>query len=204
MTDDKLPVAAAEPPISEDLRQREIDILHGLLTTGKVDLDGFQQALDDVLRVRTEADLAALVRSLPPPVAFTSPARRRDDPLEISTSIGEVRLDGRWQVGRLTSITADMGAVTLDLTDAEFDDWEVDLVVRTTMGAVTLIVPRGLDVRLVDRNGPVKSTLEPAIPGFPVVRLSVTAEMGTIRLMHPHEKPPHRRWRRRGRRARGT
>jgi hypothetical protein len=45
--------------------------------------------------------------------------------VEISTSMGEVRLESRWQVGRLTKIHTGMGAVTIDLTEAEFDDWDV-------------------------------------------------------------------------------
>ena len=40
------------------------------------------------------------------------PCRRRE-PLEISTRMGEVRLEGRWQVSRTTRINAGMGAVPL-------------------------------------------------------------------------------------------
>jgi hypothetical protein len=199
VNDEKLP-AEAEPPISEDLRQRGIDILQGLLASGKVDLDRFQQALDGLLGVRTVADFASVVRSLPTPVEFTPPTRRRQEPLEISTSMGEVRLEGRWQVSGLTKIRTGMGAVTIDLSDAEFDDWDVQIVVHTTMGAITVITPRGLEVRQVGRNGAVNSTLEPPIPGFPVVRLSATSDMGTIRVVHPREKRQgRRRWRRRRR-----
>jgi len=70
------------------------------------------------------------------------------------------------------------------------------IVVHTSMGAITVIAPRGFDVRLVGRNGAVKSTIEPPIPGFPVVRLSATSDMGTIRVVHPTEQARRRRrWR---------
>ncbi len=197
MNDDRLP-AETEPPISEDLRQRGIDVLRELLASGKVDLDRFQTALDGLLGARTHAAFASVVRSLPPPVEFTPAARRRQEPLEISTSVGEVRLEGRWQVGRLTKIRTGMGAVTIDLTEAEFDDWEVEIVVQINMGSITVIAPRGLDVRQVGRSAAVNSTLEEPIPGFPVVRLSASCEMGTIRLMHPKDKRQRRwGWRRR-------
>jgi hypothetical protein len=128
-------------------------------------------------------------------------ARRRQEPFEISTSMGEVRLEGRWQVGRLTEIRImGMGAVTIDLTEAEFDDWDVEIVVHITkMGSITVIAPRGLDVRQVGRSAAVNSTLEEPIPGYPVVRLSASCDdMGTIRLMHPKEKRQRRwGWRRR-------
>ena len=112
--------------------------------------------------------------------------------------MGEVHLDGRWQVGHLTKIDTGMGAVTVDLTQAEFDDWDVEIVLHTRMGAITVIAPPGLDVRLVGRNSPVTISLEPPIPGFPVVRLSATSDMGAITVVNPRERPPRRtRWRRR-------
>jgi hypothetical protein len=197
VTSDRLPVRA-EPQISEDLRQRGIVVVKGLFVDGKVDQNAFEQGLDGLLAVHSEAEFASLMRSLPPPVAVTPPSRQRQEPLEIATSMGEVRLDGRWQVGRVTKIDTGMGAVIVDLTEAEFDDWEVEIVVHTRMGAITVISPPGLDIRLVGRNSPVTISLEPSIPGFPVVRLSATSDMGTIRVMNPTEQPPRRkRWRRR-------
>jgi hypothetical protein len=192
MSDDRLPVH--EPAISEELQQREIEVLQGLLVSDKVDQDTFQRALDELLGARTEAEFASVVRSLPPPVEFTPASRRREEPLEISTSMGEVRLEGHWQVGRLTKISTGMGSVMIDLTEAEFDYWDVEIIVQVHMGQITVVAPRGLDVRQVGSSGVVNSTLEPPIPGFPVVRLSASCDIGTIRLMHPKEKR-QRRWR---------
>jgi hypothetical protein len=125
--------------------------------------------------------------------AFTPAARRRQEPLKISTSISDVRLKGRWQVGRLTKISTGMGAVTIDLTEDEFDDWDVQIVVDTGMGSITVIAPRGLDVRQAWSRAAVKGTLEEPVPGFPVVRLSASCGSGMIRLTHPKEKR-QRRW----------
>ena len=140
MDDDGLP-AETGPPISEDLQQRGLEFLRGLLASGKVDLGRFQEAVDALLGAQTQAGFASVVRSLPPPVEFTPPARRRQDPLEISASMGEVRLEGRWQVSRLTKIDTGMGSVTIDLSQAEFDDWDIEIVVHTHMGTITVIVP---------------------------------------------------------------
>jgi len=191
VNDDRLPVH--EPPLPEDLRQRGIDVLQGFLVSGKVDQDRFQTALDGLLGARTHADFASVVRSLPPPVEFSPASRRRQEPMEISTSMGEVRLEGRWQAGRLTKIRTGMGAATIDLTEAEFDDWDIEIDVHAHMGQITVIVPRGFDVRQVGSSGAVSRTLEPPIPGFPMVRLSASIDVGTIRLIHPKEKRP-RRW----------
>ncbi|HEY7260730.1 MAG TPA: DUF1707 domain-containing protein [Trebonia sp.] len=198
MSDNGLPTET-EPLISEDLREREIDVLQGLLASGKVDLDRFQRALDALMRARTHADFASVVRSLPPPVQFTPAAQRREEPLKISTSMGDVRLEGRWQVGRLTKISTGLGNVTIDLTEAEFDDWDVKMVVDVNMGSIRVIAPWGLDIRQVGRSSAVKSTLQEPIPGFPVVRLSASCNRGTIHLTHPREKRQRRwGWRRRG------
>lgn len=198
MGDDGLP-AETGAPISEDLQQRGTEFLKGLLATGKVDLDRFQSALDALLRAQTLADYVSVIRSLPPPVEMTPPARWRQEPLEISTSMGEVRLEGRWQVSRLTKIDTGMGSVTIDLSQAEFDDWDVEIVAHTRMGEITLIVPSGFEVRPVGRSGPVNAAIEPPIPGFPVVRLSATCDMGIIRVMHPTEESQRRRRRHRRR-----
>jgi hypothetical protein len=201
MPSDVFPVAA-ERPIPDELRERGVDFLQGLLADGKVDLDRFQVALHQLLTVTTEADFAAVVRSLPPPVDFTPPARRRQEPFIISTSMGKIRLEGRWQVSRQTKIRSGMGAVTVDLREAEFDDWDVEIVIHTSMGAITVIAPRGLDVRLVGLNSAIKSTTELPLPVFPVVRLSATSDMGTVRVMHqPEQAQPRERWRRRRRPA---
>jgi hypothetical protein len=91
-----------------------------------------------------------------------------------------------------------MGSVMIDLTEAEFDDWEVEIIVQVHMGEITVVAPRGLDVRQVRTSGAVSSTLEQPIPGFPVVRFSASCDMGTIRLMHPKDKAtPRRGWFRR-------
>lgn len=66
MSDDGLPTET-EPVISEDLREREIDVLQGLLASGKVDLDRFQTALDGLMRARTHADFASVVAACRPP-----------------------------------------------------------------------------------------------------------------------------------------
>ena len=191
MSDDRLPVH--EPAIPEELREREIEILQELLVSEKVDQDTFQHALDKLLAARTDAEFASVVRGLPPPVEFTPAPRRRQEPLEISNSMGEVRLEGRWQVARLNTISTHMGSVIIDLTEAEFDDWDVEIIAHVHMGQITVIAPRGLDVRQVRTSGAVSSALEKPIPGFPTVRLSASCDVGSIRLMHPKEKTTPRR-----------
>ncbi|MGN6175411.1 MAG: hypothetical protein ACTHPS_21055 [Streptosporangiaceae bacterium] len=96
-----------------------------------------------------------------------------------------LRLTGRWQVARETHVSADLGSVQIDLTEAEFDDRVIDLHAYTGWGSITIIVPWGVAVQITHHRGGVDSRLEPPVPGFPLVRLDATANIGKVRLRHP-------------------
>lgn len=195
MTIDPLPIGE-EPSMQESARDRGIAVLQGLVASGTVGIDRFQSALDSLMTARTDADFARVVRSLPPPMELTPPARRRQEPFEVTASVGEVRLDGRWQVSKRTIVSAMVGAVIIDLSHAEFDDWDVEIEAHSTVGAIKVLVPRGFDVRLVGVNSAVDLDLEPPIPGFPTIRLTATSDLGAVRVMHPSQRPHRfREWR---------
>ncbi len=99
--------------------------------------------------------------------------------------MGRLRLTGRWQVARETHVSADLGSVLIDLTEAEFDDHVVDLHVFTGCGGITIIVPRGVAVQLIHHRGGTDMRLEPPVPGLPLVRLDATTNIGRIHLRHP-------------------
>jgi hypothetical protein len=63
------------PPISEDVRQRGIDILQGLLANGRVGLARFHEALDGLLAADTEAEIG-LVPLRRPDARPTTVAKR--------------------------------------------------------------------------------------------------------------------------------
>jgi hypothetical protein len=106
-----------------------------------------------------------------------------------------LRLAGRWQVARETHLSADLGSVRVDLTEAEFDDRVIDLHVYTGWGSITIIVPRGVAVQVIHHRGGVDSRLEPPVPGLPLIRLDVTTNIGKVRLRHPARPGRKRRGR---------
>jgi hypothetical protein len=182
-------------PLSEATRQSGVEFLQGLMASGAVDDEQFHRALDQLLAADTATAMASVVRGLPAPVAMTPPSRQRQDALEISTAMGDVRLDGHWQVSRHTKITARMGSIIIDLRQAEFDDWDVEITAHSDLGIITVIVLPGMDVQAVGRNGPITFDIDPPIPGFPIVRLSATTVMGLIRVTHSEKKIQRRqRW----------
>jgi hypothetical protein len=118
----------------EDDRQRATEFVKELYAAGEIDADRLGAGVAGVLAAGSEAELAAVVRSLPAPVALTSQERRLAEPLEIHSGMGRLRLAGKWQVARETHVSADLGSVRLDLTEAEF--------VTTNIGKVHLRHPQ--------------------------------------------------------------
>ena len=169
----------------EDAQQRATEFLKELYATGDIDASGFDTGVTGLLAAKTEAELAEVVRSLPGPVALTSPDRRLAKPLEIHSGLGRLRLAGQWQVAAETHISADLGSVRLDFTQAEFDDHVIDLHVYSGCGSITIVVPRGVGIQTIRHRGGVDSRLDPPVPGFPVIRLDVTAMIGRVHLRHP-------------------
>jgi hypothetical protein len=168
-----------------DDQERATEFLQELYAAGHIDAERFDAGLAGLLTARNDAELAEVVRSLPPPVSFTSLDRRLSRPLEIHSGMGRLRLTGRWQLAAETHVSADLGSVVLDLTEAQFDDHVIDLHVYTGWGTVTIIVPRGVDVQILRHRGRVSARLGAPVPGFPLVRLDVTTNIGRVRLRHP-------------------
>jgi hypothetical protein len=177
---------------AEDAQHRATEFVKELYAAGDIDAGRLDASVTEILAATTEARLAEVVRSLPPPVALTSADRRLTKPLEIHSGIGRLRLTGRWQVGKETHVSADLGSITIDLSEAEFDDNVIDLHVYTGCGSVTIIVPRGVGVQMIRHRGGLSSRLEPPVPGLPLIRLDLTTNIGRIRLRHPvsTSRPP--------------
>ena len=177
----------------DDAQQRATEFVKERYAAGDIDAAQLDAGVAGVLAARSDAELAEVVRSLPQPVVLTSPERRLTKPLEIHSGIGRLRLMGRWQVARETHISADLGSVRLDLTEAEFDDHVVDLHIYCGCGSVTIVVPVGVDVQVIRHRGGVDSRLEPPVPGLPLIRLDVTTNIGRVHLRHPGQQGRKRR-----------
>ena len=171
--------------MSEDAQHRATEFLKELYAAGRIDEGRFDTGVAGLLAAGTDAEVAEVVRALPAPVTLTSPDRRLGKPLEIHSGMRRLRLTGRWQVARETHVSADLGSVRIDLTEAEFDDRVIDLHVYTGWGSITIIVPPGVGVQVLRQRGGVDSRLEPPVPGLPLVRLDATTNIGKVRLRHP-------------------
>ena len=170
-------------------RDRVLELLRAGLSDGHSDITEYETAIDAALHAETEAELAELVRKYAPPVEITPPERRYAEPRKMETlgMFSDIRLRGRWQVARDLTVKTGPSKIVLHFTDAEFDDWDVKLRTETGFGDITLIVPRGIAIQLVDIVAPVTNKLEPAAPGFPIIQLTAKIGFGRLRLKHPRE-----------------
>lgn len=178
----------------DDTQHRATEFVKELYAAGSIDAAQLDSGVAGLLAARTDAEVAAVMRSLPAPVALTSPDQRLTRPLEVRGGIGRLRLTGRWQIGTETHLSADLGSVRIDLTDASFDDHVIDLHVYTGWGSITIIVPRGVAVQITHHQGRVDARLEPPVPGLPLIRLDVTTNIGTVHLRHPGAPARTRPW----------
>jgi len=62
-----------------------------------------------------------------------------------------------------------LGTISLDLTQAEFDNHVIDLHVYTGWGSITIIVPQAVDVQVIRHRGGADSRLDLPVPGLPLV-----------------------------------
>jgi hypothetical protein len=180
-----------------------VEHLGVLLRDDKIDLESFEVATSRVLATTTPDELAVVVAVLPSPVRMTPPHRRLEQPLKLETRSGKIEMVSPWQVGAETHVSCQSGVVVLDLTMAEFDDDLIDLDLECRSGKITVIVPPGVGLQVVEANaasGMVKNELGHAVivPGMPSVRVSASTQSGLILLRRPKPpKPPRRRWFRR-------
>ena len=77
----------ASAAMDEDAQRRATEFLKELYAAGGIDAGRFNTGVAGLLAATTDTDLAVVVRSLPPPVALTSPDRRLAKPLEIHSGM---------------------------------------------------------------------------------------------------------------------
>lgn len=173
--------------IAPETRERVLAMLRDGLTAGSATLSEYEGAIEGALKATLEAELTELVRKFAPPVRMTPADRRHTEPLTIETSgiFNDIRMRGRWQVARDLTVNTAGSKILLDFSDAEFDDWTIELKTHAALGDITLIVPRGVAVQQSGKTVAALSRLEPPVPGFPVIKLTATLGFGKLRLKHP-------------------
>jgi hypothetical protein len=184
------PVPEGELRVSDQDRDRTLELLGQHAAEGRLTLDEHEERASLVLAARTRADLATVTRDLPalgqpspgrPPAAAGSAPPRKATRWFVAIMGGSKRR-GRFRLASVVNVVAIMGGDEIDLRDAEIDANGLTMNMYAIMGGSTIYVPNTVEVEISgfsfmggneDRGG----AHQPR-PGAPVIHIRSFNLMG--------------------------
>ncbi|MCX5612472.1 MULTISPECIES: DUF1707 domain-containing protein [unclassified Streptomyces] len=147
--------AAAELRASDADRDRIAQILADALAEGRLTSEEHSERLDSLYAVKTVGELELLVRDLPAPgtghtsaapayAAHATAAGYTETVVAVCSSSAR---KGRWRPGALTRAVSVMGDITIDLTEAVFEQQVTEINVTCVLGNVEVLVPENVTLR---------------------------------------------------------
>ncbi|MFD7263363.1 DUF1707 domain-containing protein [Streptomyces sp. NPDC059874] len=152
------PAAAAPSELraSDADRDRIAQRLADALAEGRLNSEEHSERLDSLYELKTVGELEVLVRDLPAPGAgHSSPAAYEagasaapggytDNVVAVCSSSAR---KGRWRPGAHTRAVSVMGDITIDLTEAVFEQQVTEINVTCVLGNVEVLVPENVTLR---------------------------------------------------------
>ncbi|MBT2456585.1 DUF1707 domain-containing protein [Streptomyces sp. ISL-86] len=148
------PAAPAELRASDADRDRIAQILADALAEGRLTSEEHSERLDSLYAVKTVGELEVLVRDLPAPAgaqpapAYAAAGAAVTGPSETVVAVcsSSVRR-GRWRPGAHTRAVSVMGDISIDLTEAVFEQQVTEINVVCVLGNVDILVPENVTLR---------------------------------------------------------
>ncbi|MGW0753110.1 DUF1707 SHOCT-like domain-containing protein [Streptomyces sp. NPDC002587] len=159
---EKHPAAPAAAPTPTGLRASDADrdriaqILADALAEGRLSSEEHSERLDSLYAVKTVGELEVLVRDLPAPGAGHTPPAYAPapgpgapgGPVETVVAVcSSSARKGRWRPGAFTRAVSVMGDITIDLTEAVFEQQVTEVNVTSVLGNVEILVPENVTLR---------------------------------------------------------
>ncbi|MGW6984970.1 DUF1707 SHOCT-like domain-containing protein [Streptomyces sp. NPDC054932] len=148
------PVPAAELRASDADRDRIAQILGDALAEGRLTAEEHSDRLDTLYAVKTVGELEVLVRDLPAPggvhasPAYAAPLAAPAGPAETIVAVcSSSARKGRWRPGAHTRAVSVMGDISIDLTEAVFEQQVTEINVTCILGNVEILVPENVTLR---------------------------------------------------------
>ncbi|MFJ4778643.1 DUF1707 domain-containing protein [Streptomyces sp. NPDC088762] len=154
------PVSAPAPApaglrASDADRDRIAQILADALAEGRLTAEEHSERLDSLYALKTVGELEVLVRDLPvpgrghTPPAYATPGRAGPTgPVENVVAVcSSSARKGRWRPGAHTRAVSVMGDITIDLTEAVFEQQVTEINVTCVLGNVEVLVPENVTLR---------------------------------------------------------
>ncbi|MFF4577440.1 DUF1707 domain-containing protein [Streptomyces sp. NPDC001389] len=174
-------------------RDRIAQILSDALAEGRLTAEEHSERLDTLYAVKTVGELEVLVQDLPAGAAAAA-AHRSAAPVPAVPGAGPVESvvavcsssarKGRWRPGAHTRAVSVMGDITIDLTEAVFEQQVTEFNVVSVLGNVEILVPENVTLRGygsgVLGNFEVRGEGATADPQAPVVIVRGFALLGNI------------------------
>ncbi|MFI6145122.1 DUF1707 domain-containing protein [Streptomyces sp. NPDC051109] len=159
---EKKPAAPADLRASDADRDRIAHILADALAEGRLTADEHSERLDSLYALKTVGELEVLVRDLPAPggPAAAAPAYGQRPAPAPAPAAGQAAVaetvvavcssstrKGRWRPGAHTRVVCVLGDVTIDLTEAVFEQQLTEIDVTSVLGNVEITVPENVTLR---------------------------------------------------------
>lgn len=151
------PAAPADLRASDADRDRIAQILADALAEGRLTADEHSERLDSLYAVKTVGELEVLVRDLPVPGVTpqvpaagagcaAGPAAGAAFDTVVAVCSSSAR-KGRWRPGAHTRAVSVMGDISIDLTEAVFEQQVTEINVTCVLGNVEVLVPENVTLR---------------------------------------------------------
>ncbi|MFJ6794622.1 DUF1707 domain-containing protein [Streptomyces sp. NPDC091268] len=147
------PAAPAELRASDADRDRIAQILADALAEGRLDAEEHSERLDSLYALKTVGELELLVRDLPAPggaareAAFAAGGPAGGPAETVVAVCSSSARRGRWRPGAHTRAVSVMGDITIDLTEAVFEQQVTEINVTCVLGNVEILVPENVTLR---------------------------------------------------------
>ncbi|MGI5445277.1 DUF1707 SHOCT-like domain-containing protein [Streptomyces sp. CA-243310] len=144
---------AAELRASDADRDRIAQILADAVAEGRLTAEEHSDRLDTLYAVKTVGELDVLVRDLPAaagagPASAAPVAAPASGPVETVVAVfSSSSRRGRWRPGAHTRAVSVFGDITIDLTEAVFEQQVTEINVTAVLGNVEVLVPENVTLR---------------------------------------------------------
>jgi hypothetical protein len=171
---------------SDHDRDGALELLATAASDGRLTLEEYSARADTTLRARRLSELSDLTNDL----SRTSDAPA-DGPGQLTAILGNESRKGRWRVPPHLAARSVLGDCHIELQDAVLTSHVTTIEARATLGAITIFVPDGIEVRLSGTAilGAKSSTVRAAsLPGAPVIDVRARAVLGNVTVRSPKRR----------------
>jgi DUF1707 SHOCT-like domain len=187
--------AAPDLRASHEDRDRVVELLRVAAGDGRLTAEELDERLEAALTARTYNQLAALTKDLPAVPGPGGPPPAPKELVRIDCHSGSAKRVGSWVVPQRMEVRVTSGSVTLDFTGAVITGPSLLIDAEVRSGALTLITKPGIVVDADDvavRSGTVKVRPHPGSPVPDILRIQVSGNVGSGRIMARPPRGPRR------------